>query len=341
MNILVLTTQDSGCGYHRIMNPIAHMDDVNAIFTDSVTEDLNEKKFDLLCFNRMTHHFDKDLNEAREKFGCKILMDIDDDWVLPTSHVLYENFVRLRPYIENNLRNADIVTCTNERIAEKVFPFNNNIHILPNAIPYGSNQFIEDKLPDEAVRIFWSGSVTHEHDIQILRNPIKRFSSFGNKIKMVIGGYSNKSPISQYIWNKMVSYFTNGRSIPFMILPSMLPENYMELYEYADIGVIPLEKGDWHSCKSNLKILECATKKIPVIVSNVEPYSKDTDAPVFWVNRSTDWFEHTNFLIKNPNARIEYGEKLHEWAKEKYDFWEINDRRKAIFESVVGTQTHI
>jgi glycosyltransferase involved in cell wall biosynthesis len=110
----------------------------------------------------------------------------------------------------------------------------------------------------------------------------------------------------------------------------------MGMYSHADIMLVPLEDSEWHGCKSNLKLLEAACKKIPVICSDVEPYSND-DAPVLWVEKQSDWYKHMNFLINNPKECINLGNKLYEWAIKNYNFADINGRRKAAFENLIGT----
>ena len=80
--------------------------------------------------------------------------------------------------------------------------------------------------------------------------------------------------------------------------------------------------------------LEAAAKKLPIVVSAVKPYILDSDAPVFWVHNQTDWFKHLNKLINNKNLREDYGEKIFEWAKTKYNFFDINAGRKQLFESI-------
>jgi hypothetical protein len=152
---------------------------------------------------------------------------------------------------------------------------------------------------------------------------------------MVLAGYNDTDPVTKYIWDSMFNSFTCNGSLPYAKLHSLEPINYMQHYEYADIMLVPLEKTDWHGCKSNLKMLEAACKKVPVICSNVEPYNRDKDAPVFWVNSQKDWFIHLKDLILNPNKRIDYGEKLYEWAKENYSIFDINRTRKAAFENLI------
>lgn len=334
MKILGLSHPHSGCGFHRVILPLGYMQDVKGYVTNYPTVEKLAEGWDILFYNRLSM-FDDRLDDVKEELGVKIVLDMDDDWILPPNHLNFFDYDRLKPQIENNIRKADLVTCTNERLASKIRPLNDNVKIFANAVPYGSHQFQLDRKEDKQIRIFWAGGVTHEPDLRILANPIKRLSVFGDKIKMVLGGYNDSDPNSKRIWNNMFSSFTAGGSLPYMKLHSLETHNYMQLYEYADIVLVPLENTSWHSCKSNLKLLEAATKKLPVICSKVEPYSLDTDAPVLWVESQKDWFEHIKYLILNPDKRIEYGEKLYEWAKEKYNIHSINKERRKAFADLI------
>jgi hypothetical protein len=57
-------------------------------------------------------------------------------------------------------------------------------------------------------------------------------------------------------------------------------------------------------------------------------------APVFWVEHQSDWYKHLKFLINNKNARLDYGEKIYEWANKKYHLKDINIGRKSTFENL-------
>ena len=332
MKILGLSNQNSGCGFHRIVLPLGFMNDVKGYVTDIPTDEVLQQNFDILFFNRVSI-MDEGLEEAKQHF--KLVVDMDDDWILPANHLNYPNYVEMKPRIENNLRMADMVTCTNENLAQRIRPLNSNVHIFKNALPYGEHQFTEFKEEDERVRIFWSGSCTHIDDLAILQNPLKRLKVHQDKIKMVLGGYSDTDPVTKYIWDRMFASFTVNGSLPYMKIGSTLPNNYMTLYEHADIMLIPLEKSEWHGCKSNLKILEAAAKKIPCIVSAVEPYINDKDIPVLWVYNQKDWFEHLNYLILNPEVRIEMGEKLYNYAKENYSIFDVNAARRTAFADLI------
>lgn len=332
MRILGISHIDSGCGYHRVVLPLAFMDDIEGYVTNIPTPEVMAQGWDLFMFNRVSP-FDKDLNLVRKELNAKVIVDMDDDWQLPRSHIAWANYEYLKGRLESNITNADLVTCTNERLYDKLIKLNSNVHIFPNALPYGVDQFTDEKTESEFIRIFWCGSITHEYDLSIVRNPIRRLND--SRIQMVIGGYNASNELSRTIWDRMVNYFTNNKKLNYKILDGCMPNVYMEMYKEADIMLIPLENSSWHACKSNLKILEAATKRIPVIVSRVEPYSADRDAPVLWVDRQGDWLKHLNFLINNKNARQDYGEKIYEWARKKYSLQSTNHTRRGVFQNLI------
>ena len=334
MKILGSGHPDSGCSYHRIILPLGYMNDVKGYVTNVFQEEQLSQQWDIYFYNRVSS-LDMQLEKIKNQIGCKIILDMDDDWVLPSNHINYDTYADMKVRIENNISIADLVTCTNERLANRIKKINSNVSVQPNALPYGSNQFTDTKVHDERIRIFWCGGISHEKDIEILKNPIKRLKGLGKKILMVLGGYNDTNHSSKIIWEKMLSSFTAGGTIPYVKLKGVGPNEYMTMYKFADIMLIPLENSEWHSCKSNLKILEAASKKIPCIVSAVEPYINDKDAPVLWVEKQSDWFTHLNYLINNPTARIELGERLHEWAIKKYNLTTINETRRQTFSDLI------
>lgn len=336
MNILGLTSHTSGCGYHRVLIPLGFMDGIKGYVTNIITEDKVDG-WDLILYNRMCP-YDTAWPETLDMLGFpKVVLDLDDYWRLPPNHMNYQHYEIHGERIENNIAQADMVTVTNKSLYDKVYPLNNNVHIFNNAIPFGRNQFTEDKQKSDLVRIFWCGGVTHEPDIAMLRNPIRKLKIHADKIQMVLGGYTDTDDASKWYWQRMFSSFTAGGSLPWKKLHGTSATNYMAMYEHADIMVIPLEESDWHACKSNLKILEAASKRVPCIVSNVAPYNLYPDCPVLWVNSQKDWFSHLNYLILNPEARQELGNKLYGWAKENFSIDKINAGRVKAFANLCGS----
>jgi glycosyltransferase involved in cell wall biosynthesis len=331
MNIIGVTHKESGCGYHRVMLPLAFMNDIKGYVTNYITEDKTDD-WDILLYNRICQ-YDINWNKTKELLGCQVVMDIDDHWQLPVNHLYYNTYQDIAERIERNLMQADLVTVTNINLLNKVKQFNDNVVITPNALPYGLNQFNDTRVKSDKVRLFWCGSISHDNDIKILKEPLKRLQ--GRKdIQMVMGGYNDSDAYTKSIWDKMFSMFTGN--LPSIKLHSASPTQYMDMYNFADIVLIPLEDSEWHACKSNLKILEAAAKRLPVICSNVAPYNMDVDAPVLWVNNQKDWFRYINLLTNNPSLRENLGNELYAWASKRYNFKEINQQRYDAYKSIIS-----
>jgi len=327
MKILAITSANSGVGYHRLMMPLVHMQKDYLLITDTINDEVLEKGFNLVIINRIVTGLSvEQLIEWKNKYGFKLIVDNDDHWDLPVTHILYDRY-RLNDIsnkIIEYIKIADLCTCTHERLADEIYTYNKNVHILPNALPYGDEQFIDRKTESDKVRLFWSGSGTHEHDIKIVSNPFKRLIG-DSKIKLVISGYNENE---KDVWNKIVHYFSAGNKLDITVYKYDQVTRYMASYIESDISIIPLVDNKFNSMKSNLKVLETASKKNPAIVSNVHPYK---GLPVLYVNKQSDWVKHIKELTNDPGYRAEVGNNLYEYCNTNYNFKQINERRYSIY----------
>ena len=330
MRILAVTSKFSGVGYHRIMMPLVNMRKDYCMITDTINELVFDNNYDIVIFNRFLTSTDaKLLVKMKLKYDFKLIVDNDDYWILPPSHVLYERYKEsnISEVITEYMRVADLCTCTHERLADEIYKYNTNVEILPNALPYGKEQFQDDKLDSDMVRLFWSGSGTHAPDMDILRNPIKKINF---PVKTVIAGYNLGE---KHIWDRMIGVFTNGLKLNPTIYDYAGVTKYMGAYADSDISLIPLVDNKFNAMKSNLKVLETASKRNPAIVSNVHPYK---DMPVCYVNNQKDWYYWIKLLTFDDAARIEYGQKLFEYCDRVYNFDAINNKRFAIYNKLIG-----
>jgi hypothetical protein len=88
IQVLGVTQKQSGCGWHRVLLPLAFMpDSYNHICNTPTEEILNERNFEILLYNRFSQ-FDNDWHETKKHF--KVVIDLDDDWELPYSHPLHQ-----------------------------------------------------------------------------------------------------------------------------------------------------------------------------------------------------------------------------------------------------------
>jgi glycosyltransferase involved in cell wall biosynthesis len=331
VNVLALY---DGCGpsYHRIFVPLSAMPSINVVFTNHIGEKSPVKScngFDVVFVNRLfPANKLSDILNQRKQLGFRLIVDLDDHWDLDPHHILYEHYKKtnLSTYILHLVEKADGVSVTHERLAEAVSTYNKKIWVLPNAIDNQHPQFKQEHTPGEKVRLFWAGGVTHEKDIAILRNPIKRVYSdayLRDKCMMVMGGFQQNDPT----WSAMASSYTNGLQMPGVLLDGKPVEKYYELYQYADICLIPLKKSKFNRNKSNLKILEAANMGIPVVVSAVDPYLGFPNELVNYVRTQTDWYLHIRKLVRDREFARQQGQALKEYVERVYNFDKINEAR--------------
>lgn len=328
MKILALTSKASGVGYHRIMMPLVNMQKEYCLITDSLSEEVLEKGFDIVVMNRMLTIPAELMELYKKKYGFKLVVDNDDFWELDAYHILSDRYKEknIGEQIVNYLKIADVCTCTHDRLADEIYTYNNNVEILPNALPYGEEQFLDNKIKSDLVRFFWSGSGTHEKDLSIVRFPFKRINF---PIRTVIAGYNEQE---KPIWDRMIDAFTSGLKLNPTIYNYEEVTNYMRAYADSDVSVIPLADTKFNAMKSNLKILETAAKKNPAIVSNVHPYK---DMPVCYVNSQKDWYYWIKELTHNEAQRIEMGQNLFNYCNKHFNLHEVNIKRLAIYNKML------
>jgi glycosyltransferase involved in cell wall biosynthesis len=334
MRIIGIVNKTSGSCYHRVYTPLMLMPFADVHITNKLTEEQLEKGCNALVINRFAfYNQHEEINAWREKYGFKLVIDVDDYWELNSGHILAESWAgnNIPNIIVNNLITADIVTCTHDRLAEYVSKYNKNVHILPNAIPEDFEQFTLNKEKSNKIRIMWQGSITHRADVEILRNPMQRVKGdqfLQEKIKMIFGGHVPKLEDS----DAMLSAFSCGLKIDSLIYPGTGPQDYYQIYNNADICLIPLVSNRFNSFKSNLKILEAASAGLPVIASKVNPYLGFPDDCVLYVKSQSDWYKHIKKLVDNEGARMYVGANLKNWCRQHYNFNDINLKRKAIYD---------
>lgn len=330
MKILAYCKKGSSPGFHRIICPLLTMPDVDVF----ITNDLREEHFqdvDVFMYNRVIgdEHLVK-INELKQKIGFKICVDIDDYWELDEFHILYELYQeeRFAQRQVHHLRNADLVFCTHERLMEEVLPYNQNVHVLPNAIPK-MGQFVQHRTPSEFVRIFWQGSDTHKEDIRLLERPIECLGKISKGIQMVMAGFVN----GHQDWYDMARWFTADLKTQYKFIQPVSVDKYYKAYKEADICLIPLVNSKFNRMKSNLKVLEAANMGLPVIASDVHPYK---DLPINYCKNSGDWVHQIKRLVRWKNRRVEEGHKLREYCDLHFNFESINTERKQILEHVIS-----
>lgn len=350
----------SGISYHRLVNPFSYLDmgpdvELEMLFFG---EDEHKIDCDILYYSKFLNTDPKFLKLLKDK-GTKIVVDIDDHWVLPENHPNYIqwNANKMSEKIVENLKIADLVICTTMKLQEAVREHCKNTVVIPNAFPVGEECYmpVEKELCDKMKFIYVAGS-THLPDCKLLDGKFKRIGSdpsIKNKAEFILAGYEqtkkrryltkadmvakNNNFVEEDswgIWEKMRTIFKQTGS--WSVQNSLSLDDYMNHYDNADVSIIPLVNTTWNSYKSTLKIVESGFKGLMTICSDVQPYNNLKPCEgIWWIDNKNQWGEAIKYCVKNPEYVKDQGKKLYEWITKEYDLFQWNAVRKQVLLNLV------
>lgn len=315
-------------GYHRLVMPADTMDirDIRLLFNELTYMD-EVGKSDVVILNRFIHIPVEEI----QRRGAKVVVDIDDYWHLPAEHPLYQTWYdqKVDEKIRQNIAQADMVWCTNQQLKEVILPLNHNVHVIPNALPFGHDQFKRQK-PEKSpfTRFAWVGGSSHAVDIALLDKPFTLLSQdrrLRERTQFTMGGYQEGLE-----WEKMLQVFMK---VPNLKVLGAEPLNsYMRLYRDSDAALIPLKPSMFSQHKSVLKILEAASQKLPCIASDTLPYTEIMEDGVLFAGSAEEWVEHIRFITQEPLAARQMGQNLYQYCKEHYDLKTWSARRRELLD---------
>lgn len=327
----------SGCDYHRIILPLQQMGfDFDTFRAKEPEQSLKDCK--ILWFNRTPAVHIIPAIEARQAYGFKILLDLDDYWHLSAFHYMRKDWEEwdVPGQIVLAIRNADAISVTTERLANVIKPLNPNVFVIPNGLPFGKDQFVyNEKTESDFTRFIFAGGSSHIRDCRQLIIPLRKLEvhPVKNKSKFIVAGYDDATASSRLVWDKIEGCF-NPKKLNYERRYTLPLEHYMEHYDNGDVSIVPLESNYFTSFKSNLKIIEAGCKRMPIIVSKVPPYS-DEDSPCLFASNTREWMDHIKYCANNKNFVTEKGLELEAYVKEKYDLSKINQLRLQLFEKLM------
>ena len=314
MRIAYINSPSKGVDYHRLTKPLSLLTDWVTQYNTIPLDKVKEVDANVLIFNRaMIEDEQYDIIKAFKRKGTKVIVDIDDYWVLPQHHLAYSHYKggNTKKVIEA-ISMADEVWTTHSKLAEKIEKHNKNIRIYPNAIDPNEAQWQPNKVESDKLRIGFVGGVTHERDLHLTADAFRvAVDSLG--VEGVVCGYNDKAKEIFDVYR----YIMSGRNSKFCrVLGEQDQYNYGTFYDQFDIAIAPLEENTFNTLKSNLKIIEAGMKATPIIVSHTHPYTDDHPA----VFKTNNWRKAFEKVAKMDKAKLkELGESFREYTIEKYN----------------------
>lgn len=116
---------------------------------------------------------------------------------------------------------------------------------------------------------------------------------------------------------------------------------YANVLNETDISIAPLANHMFNRMKSNLKQVECWTRKIPIVCSDVAPYNVDGINGVNCLlvpekkNAERYWYKALKSLILDADLRKQIGQGLYDTFSEKYNLKNVTNKRAKFYESLI------
>jgi len=116
---------------------------------------------------------------------------------------------------------------------------------------------------------------------------------------------------------------------------------YAQVLDETDIVLAPLADNEFNKMKSNLKQVECWTRKLPIVCSDIPPYNVHGRHMENCVlipsakNAKKYWQKYLKRLILDADLRKQLGEQLYEDFKEEYNLAEVTKKRAEFYKAAV------
>jgi len=213
IKVLFCPSDRAGVGHFRSIWPAQHLkrnhSDEFEVHIDASpnVENINElAKYDIIHFHRMLGPYEtsEKVFKALKERGVTLILDIDDYWMPPSTHHLYPIIVseKMDKKIENNIRLADMITCTTDIFANEIRKINPNVSIIPNALNMDEQMWSSTAAPDPhgRVRVSWIGGSSHLHDLKKVSDSMAMLSNdntLKGKFQFIMCGFDTRGSITE------------------------------------------------------------------------------------------------------------------------------------------------
>lgn len=240
-----------------------------------------------------------------------VLMELDDYFKqVPYQSQAYD-YNRPGDYADiwatRQLMESTAVIVSTPWLAKELSVYNKKIAVMPNCINFDIWDPIV-KEPHDLLRVGWVGGATHSLDLRIVRDACFHLLDSYPGLQVCIA--SAPPPTKDWPTHDRLMLVNEWAAI------DKYPEFVKKKLSF-DIGIVPLRDNLFNRGKSNLRALEYAACKIPVVTSFVEPFKNGL--PSMNARSTTEWVDTISKLVESEELRQSYGEDVYNYVKENYN----------------------
>ncbi len=295
---------------------------VDSVFYDKVDVELIKYYRGFVFFRcPITDMIDKFIEQAKY-YNKPVIFDIDD-------LVIDKKYTDLIPHLKTmskeerhlyddgvertraTLIKCDCAITTTNALADELKNYVSDVFVNRNVasekmVKYSERAILNnDKKENKLVLGYFSGSITHNADFQLILPIISEImGKYKDVFLKIVGELNIPEELESYKERILAVPFTDWRKLP-------------ELIASVDINLAPLEDNLFNAAKSENKWMEAALVKVPTIASEVGAFKeiiKHGKDGVLCSN-STEWLEMLEKLILDGNYRRIIGQEAYERVK--------------------------
>lgn len=211
------------------------------------------------------------------------------DIAVATTEGLAEELEKTAPktYINRNVASKEMVEC-----AERAYA-----------------QVLESKEDaDDRVWLgYFSGSLTHNVDFEIIRPALVRLMDEYPKVGLILVGELSESDELRKFEDRII----RKKATDWRMLPNLIVQ--------ADINLAPIEDTDFTRAKSEIKWIEAALVRVPTAASRVGAFEimiEDGVNGILCDNTAQGWYEGVRRLLEHQSERRNIAENAYQFVIE-------------------------
>lgn len=320
----------SACEYYRLTVPLDHLHDAGLIrrkvgghfqtVPNPINPNLTPNLPDVVIGQRINKpgpaELWRQMDEGVLGKRPRLVYELDDDlFNVPASNPVHSHFAKreTREVILECMSRADVITTSTAQLAGQVarelWSYGatvKRVEVIPNALPHIAYRHTPKVMGwQDPVTIGWAGSSTHEEDFDEVVQHLGRFLRRNESVSFHV--------ICQRLFKSI------AQSVPRNQLrhtPWVRPmDAYYAALDSFDVGIIPLRPSVFNQSKSDLKFLEYAARRIPVIASDCGPYEAHCNNGLAGAATSHTWETALRAEVSSLGA-----DSMSKWATAAFNY---------------------
>jgi GT2 family glycosyltransferase len=308
--ILAFAGDSSGCGFHRVMMPLASLVEAGvadgridlAIWPDEAGVACNP---DVVVWQRQVEDAQIEAMARWRKLLPKALFvyELDDYLNDIPSASFHASFMPtdIKTRISRALVYCDRISTTTIPMShwlETLAPLDCRIDVIPNALPVARLRERKARTTGK-LRVGFAGGISHAGDLELLREAM---TVIGDEVTWVFFGMAPEDPPIEIEFHEGV--------------PATLYLDKMASLD-LDLMLAPLADNPFNRCKSNLRLIEAAAIGAAIIAQDLMPYHVNSPPVFAYVDK--DWtVPIQRFIASSRSDRQRSADLLRTWAGRHY-----------------------